>query len=368
MEYRGILEDLLLRNDVGIKKNVIATVVRVSPNHVIFKSNNAWRFLKYEDQKGAGGNDIYERVGSTDLFSDEYDGDKATLSSGVYDFDGDNGTIRFLKTGKLAQGYYDLKQMKTTASSTARADTHTKSTLPLNAENGQLALVSDGNLDGSSVMAYFDNGTWKRITNGSDKSNCGHLLVSRSIKCTWSCRVSLLSEGEKTQNGLFYSSWHQSTSNASSEQHYSNWDSSLVAGSTRGDDNKSTLGGSTKFGPEIGFVEQANSIDLAGGRSIGILKHAIGASQLTDGTHIVSHNGNNYICIQSHQSTDAGGSNYVSTMPEPGTTIGDTYWSTTNEVESAWSSSAGSYNDKGLSDWDLTDTGDKRGDALRDSS
>ena len=116
----------------------------------------------------------------------------------------------------------------------------------------------------------------------------------------------------------------------------------------------------------MGFVSRANEIDLTGDRPIGVLKHAIGASKLVDETSLVSHNGIDYICIQTHQSTDSTEPNYVSTMPEPGTSTGNTYWSTTNETgESVWSSSAGSYSDKGYSDWDLTDTGDKRGDALR---
>ena len=171
---------------------------------------------------------------------------------------------------------------------------------------------------------------------------------------------------ETTQDGLFYTSWHDNTSNASSTQYYSSWATSLVAGNTRGDSGSSTIGGSTMFGPEIGFVERANAINLTDGQPIGVLKHAIGASSLTDGTHVVTHNAVNYICIQTHQSTDSTKAHYVSTMPEPGTVAGSAYWSTTSEAgESTWSSTAGQYNDKGLSDWDLTDTGDKRGDALR---
>ncbi len=366
-EYRGILEDLLLRNNISIFKNTIVDVVRVSPNHVIYKSNNAWRFLKYSDQKGAGGDDLYERVGSDSMFLSDYDSNKATLSSGVYDFDGENGQIRFLKTGKLAQGYYDLADIKSKSESTARADLYTKSTLPLNAENGQFSLVSDGNIDGSSVMAYFENGKWKRITNGSEITNqiVDIYLLAGQSNAHGHALIEYLSEEQRTQDGLFYSSWHQNTSNASSEQHYSSWTSSLVAGSTRGDSNKSTLGGSELFGPEIGFIQRANAINLSDGRSVGILKHAIGASSLTDTVSIVDYNNVTYICIQAHQNTNNTKDNYINSLPEPGTTEGAAYWQVTDEpAEGTWSNN-GNYRDAGLSDWDLTHTGDNRGDALR---
>jgi len=118
--------------------------------------------------------------------------------------------------------------------------------------------------------------------------------------------VAALDSSLHTQEGLFYTSWHNDTSNASSNQNYSNWETSLVAGSTRGDSNN--LVNSLKFGSELGFVNQANAVDLANGNTIGIIKHAIGASTLVD------------------DATDSSG---------------------------------------GLSDWDLTATGNRRGDALR---
>lgn len=90
---------------------------------------------------------------------------------------------------------------------------------------------------------------------------------------------STLTQSQSSQDGYFYSSWHNNTSDASTTQYYSGIASSLVAGFTRGDSGKSTLGGSTVFGPELGFVKRANQIGLTANK-IGIVKYAVGASSL----------------------------------------------------------------------------------------
>jgi len=99
--------------------------------------------------------------------------------------------------------------------------------------------------------------------------------------------VSDLTEEQKTQDAIFYTSWHNSTSNASSEQYYSpDWATQTIAGSTRGDAGESTLD-SNRFGIELGFVSKANETSLSE-NSIGILKYAVGASQLVGGNTSLS--------------------------------------------------------------------------------
>lgn len=240
--------------------------------------------------------------------------------------------------------------------------------LPIASADGTMALVTDGLLD-NPVLSYFHKGKWFRSTDNSEISDqvVDVYILAGQSNAHGAAQVSTLSPEQSTQNGIFYSSWHQSTSNASSLQYYSDWATSLVAGSTRGDDNTSSLGGSNFFGPELGFVNQANLINLTNGRPIGVLKHAIGASKLVDETSIVEHNSITYICIQSNQNTNPSSTkgDYIATLPEPGTTEGASYWEVTTEPsEGTWSSN-GAYYDKGYSDWDLTDTGDRRGDALR---
>ena len=91
--------------------------------------------------------------------------------------------------------------------------------------------------------------------------------------------ISTLTPSQTAQSGLFYSSWHSNTSDASTTQYFSPLLNSLAAGYTRGDGNP-TLGGSSSFGPELGFVKRANQINLTGGRPLGIVKYAVGASAL----------------------------------------------------------------------------------------
>ena len=192
---------------------------------------------------------------------------------------------------------------------TASANTYTKATLPLSGNSADLALVTDGTINGTPTMAYFLQGKWYRSFDNSlitDQTIDIYLLAGQS-NAHGHGSVSALDQSLHDQDGLFYTSWHQSTSGASTTQYYSQWATSLVAGETRGDDNTSVLGGSSGFGAELGFVNRANAINLTNGKPIGILKHAIGASTLTD------------------------------------------------------DGSA----DGGLSDWDLTATGENRGDALR---
>lgn len=92
--------------------------------------------------------------------------------------------------------------------------------------------------------------------------------------------ISTLTSSQTAQSGLFYSSWHNNTSDASTTQYFSPLLNSLVAGYTRGDGGKTTLGGSLYFGPELGFVKRANEINLAGSTPLGIVKYAVGASSL----------------------------------------------------------------------------------------
>ena len=258
--------------------------------------------------------------------------ENSTLASGVISY---NAKVRILKTGEYATGWIDVHTMHSDiaklledfvsqnvdilslqnqvatlqqATSSLSAPTYTKESLPLNGNNSDLALVTDGSISGSQTMSYFYDGSWFRTFDNSlisDQTIDIYLLAGQS-NAHGHAKIEHLTDEQKTQDGLFYSSWHQSTSNASTTQYYSPWATSLVAGNTRGDSGQITLGGSSMFGPELGFVSKANEINLTGDKPIGIIKHAIGASSLV----------------------------------HPDVTEGD------------------------LSDWDLTPEGDKHGDAL----
>ena len=186
-----------------------------------------------------------------------------------------------------------------------------KNNLPLVMSNGQVIFVEDGSISGTPTLAYGYNGKWFRGTDNSELSDQTvdiFLIAGQSNAHGWADVVNGLSNAQATQEGIFYTSWHDHTSNASDTQYYSDWATSLVAGDTRGDSGKSTLGGSDYFGPELGFVDRGDVINLTSGKPIGILKYAVGTSALTD---------------------------------DPSDPTG------------------------GTSDWDITATGNRRGDALR---
>jgi len=162
---------------------------------------------------------------------------------------------------------------------------YTKANLPLNGTAGDNALVTDGTIGGTPAMSYFYNGSWYRTFDNSEIVNqtIDLFILAGQSNAHGHADVSDLSTAQATQDGLFYTSWHNSTGNAETAQYYSNWATSLVGGSTRGDDGSSSLGGSSSFGPELGFVSRANAINLTT-QPIGILKYAVGASTLNAGT------------------------------------------------------------------------------------
>jgi hypothetical protein len=164
-------------------------------------------------------------------------------------------------------------------------NTYTKANLPLAATAGTNALVTDGTIGGTPTMSYFYNGVWYRTFDNSVITNqtIDIFILAGQSNAHGHADVSDLTSAQATQDGLFYTSWHDNTSNAETTQNYSNWATSLVAGSTRGDSNN--LVNSTKFGPELGFVSRANAINLTT-QPIGILKYAVGASTLNAGTSL----------------------------------------------------------------------------------
>lgn len=360
-EFRGMMNNLLHHNPyLQINAGDEHDITNISQNTIVWRTaNDTIRYLRTADEYGAGGNDYFiridggeptcsngatydaetnscfpntETVTAASTFQGVYDPNLASVASGSYAY---SAKIRILKTGPYATGWIDVHQIYADLNAAGAniasndsdianlqndvatlqagggggsAATYTKATLPLSGSSADLALVTDGTIAGDPTMAYFYQGKWFRTLDNSEITDqtIDIFLLAGQSNAHGHAVVSDLDANQLTQDGLFYTSWHDNTSNASSTQYYTSWATSLVAGNTRGDSSSSTIGGSTMFGPELGFVERANSINLTDGQPIGVLKHAIGASSLTD----------------------VGGAN-------------------------------------DLSDWDLTATGAKKGDALR---
>jgi hypothetical protein len=225
----------------------------------------------------------------------EWASENPILSLGEPGFDYTN---EILKIGNGVDQWSALAQFQgpTGATGPAGADgadgvdgvsinTYTKANLPLNATAGTNALVTDGTIGGTPTMSYFYNGVWYRTFDNSVITNqtIDLFILAGQSNAHGHADVVDLTSAQATQDGLFYTSWHDNTSNAETTQNYSNWATSLVAGSTRGDSNN--LVNSTKFGPELGFVSRANAINLTT-QPIGILKYAVGASTLNAGTSL----------------------------------------------------------------------------------
>ncbi len=222
------------------------------------------------------------------------------LSEGEPGFQTDSGN-QILKVGDGVTAWNDLAQFQgpqgvagndgsdgadgADGQDGVQINTYAKANLPLAASAGTNALVTDGTIGGTPTMSYFYNGVWYRTFDNSVITNqtIDLFILAGQSNAHGHADVSDLTSAQATQDGLFYTSWHNSTGNAETTQYYSPWATSLVAGSTRGDDGSSSLGGSSSFGPELGFVSRANAINLTT-QPIGILKYAVGASTLNAGT------------------------------------------------------------------------------------
>jgi len=190
----------------------------------------------------------------------------------------------FVGDRALSKDYFDqndLKIIDLEEKSTVKVVTSANENLPVG-KDGQVVFDLTSN-----QPLYFLKGDWKKFndntTLGSSKSVDLFIIAGQS-NAHGHAPVSDLTFEQAFQNGMFYTSWHDDTSNASTSQYYSNWQFSTRAKYTRGDDGNSSLGQSTQFGPELGFMNHAQALNL--GTNIGIIKYAVGASTLLPGTEL----------------------------------------------------------------------------------
>lgn len=132
---------------------------------------------------------------------------------------------------------------------------------------------------------YWNNG-WHQTGDDSYVGPIDLFLIAGQSNAHGHADVSGLDDNQIVTNDVFfYTSWHYNTSNASTDQYYIDWSTDVVAGQTTGTIDTIPIN-NTKFGPEAGFARRAKELSSTKNR-IGILKYAVGASQLTadqDGT------------------------------------------------------------------------------------
>ena len=107
---------------------------------------------------------------------------------------------------------------------------YTKQELPISGSSGKRILVTDGTINGTPTMAYFYDGKWHRVSDDSVIKNQTidiYLLAGQSNAHGHYCSNIRYPLIQLSQDGLFYTSWHNNTSNASTQQYYSDWASSL---------------------------------------------------------------------------------------------------------------------------------------------
>ena len=138
----------------------------------------------------------------------------------------------------MAKIYYG-NSLISDSSPTGIIPSYSSASLPWNGTAGQQAFNTT-----LGVPVYFYNGNWRKLSDDS-------LVISKVVdifilagqsNAHGHSEISGLTTPQKTQTGLFYTSWHDSTSNAETTQYFSGIAEQLVAGSTRGDASKPTIG------------------------------------------------------------------------------------------------------------------------------
>ena len=92
--------------------------------------------------------------------------------------------------------------------------------------------------------------------------------------------ISDLNIDQQIQDALFFTSWHETDGNAESQQYFSNVLPFTEAGISKGNPGQSNLGGSEHFGPELGFVNRIQELEVHT-NPVAIIKYAVGGTSLT---------------------------------------------------------------------------------------
>ena len=282
-EYRNLTRSLLFDEDLPVKIGDIYTISDLGRGQFIFRNpNNIYRYLSYADQLGEGGDDVYERIGTSAPIGDEYDQSLSNIGTGWYGYTGSNDQVRILKNGDFTAGWVDVDKIRDDIQTLESVRKSTDADLPLPYEDGEIIWVSD-----QSFHVYSKDGDWYKLADDTLWKDMPtrdidlFLMLGQSNMHGHADLAGASTDITDTQsNVLFKTAWHDNTSIATTELYESDWVNGVTAGSTRGDDGVSTIGGSSKFGPEIGFVHEGKTNGLFGTNTPAIFKYAVGASTL----------------------------------------------------------------------------------------
>jgi hypothetical protein len=277
-EYRNLLQVLAGRDDYYVEAGDVINITATSPTNITWvNENGVYRNLKHSLQ-----NVVYRRLDSNNLFSTDYDNQRSELVTGSYNI---TAQIEILQSGYHAGGwidFYRIKELVDSADSAGTIGTSTDADLPIPSKDGEIFWVSD-----QLFHVYSKNGDWYKLSDDTLWKNMPtrdidmYIMLGQSNMHGHADLAGAPTDITDSKTDiLFRTAWHDSTSNATTTLYESAWADNVTAGNTRGDDGVSTIGGSNKFGPEIGFAHEGKTNGLFGSNTPAIFKYAVGASSL----------------------------------------------------------------------------------------
>lgn len=162
------------------------------------------------------------------------------------------------------------------AGSTSKT-TYTTEQLPYQAKEGDI--VFDTTV---GCPVYFTQGTWKKTSDDTLVKNVVldvYILAGEANMLGAADKTSNMPIGKTEQFGMFYSSHHETRSDAETTQVFSDWSGTVDLGST------SEF--STRFGPEIGFVSKINEDQITTSKAA-IIKYTVNSSEMSSGDNTKS--------------------------------------------------------------------------------
>lgn len=167
-EYRNLLGTLLGGNDIEVTQDELITITNLGNGVFVYRNaNGIFRTMRYVDQDGEGGDDVYIRVDSNGNtintpISTEYNASKSTIGTGSYPYDGDYPTIKIVKTGDYAKGWTDVRAISERIDSLHTIGEYTYDDLPSSADNFSVAFDTTNN-----QRLYFNDIGWYRCSDDS---------------------------------------------------------------------------------------------------------------------------------------------------------------------------------------------------------
>ena len=284
-EFRNLNRSIAGNSTFPVEQGDVINITSINPSKIIWSNENGVIRQLLHSQEGT----IYRRMDSSTSFADEYDSSLSDIGTGSYSID---AQIEILQSGDHVTGWLDLYKLDERINSNSTAGVIGKSDevdLPIPEGDGEIYWVTDQDLH-----VYSKDGDWYKMSDDSlfkdmpTRDIDMYLLLGQSNMHGYADLSGAPTDITSQKSDVFFrTAWHHGSSNATTQLYESDWVDNVTAGNTRGDDGVSVIGGSSNFGPEIGFAHEAKINGLFGTNTPAIFKYAVGASSLfsdsTDG-------------------------------------------------------------------------------------